>query len=107
MTIFCTCSKTLVYNNSALVVLDYYGKKKKKKKTLQCMEPTLYNLLPWITIKRCQDNNVTHLDALLPCVLVWLAAAADIMRKRLAISVKDGLAAGLGAQHCSISVLHS
>lgn len=51
-------------------------------------------------------NNVqTHLDAL-PCVLVWLAAA-DIMRNRLVISVKDGLAAGLGAQHCSISVLHS
>lgn len=45
-----------------------------------------------------------HLDAF--CVLVWLAAAV-IMRNRLAISVKDGLAAGLGAQHCSISVLHS
>jgi len=49
---------------------------------------------------------MTHLEVLWPCVLVWLAAA-DIMRKRLAISVKDGLTAGLGAQHCSISVLHS
>lgn len=28
-------------------------------------------------------------------------------RKRLAISVKDGRAVGSGAQHCSISILHS
>lgn len=47
-----------------------------------------------------------HLDALWPCALVWLAAVV-ITRKQLAISVNDGLAAGLGAQHCSISVLHS
>lgn len=44
-----------------------------------------------------------HLDAFWPDDL----AAADIMRNRLAISVKEGLAAGLGAQHCSISFLHS
>lgn len=47
-----------------------------------------------------------HLDALWPGDLVWLAAD-DIIRNRLAISVKDGLAAGFGAQHCSISVRHS
>lgn len=51
--------------------------------------------------------SLTHLGALWPCVFVWLEAAADIMRKRLAISVKEGLAIGLGAQHSSISVLHS
>jgi len=47
-----------------------------------------------------------HLDALWPGDLVWTAAVV-IMRSRLAISVKDGLTAGFGAQHCSISVLHS
>ena len=40
-----------------------------------------------------------------PCGFVWMAV--DINRRRLAISVKDGLAAGSGAQHCSISLLHS
>lgn len=33
--------------------------------------------------------------------------AADIARRRLAIWVKDGLCAGSGDQHCSISFLHS
>lgn len=35
------------------------------------------------------------------------AATADIARKRPAISVKDGLTTGFGAQHCSINILHS
>lgn len=37
--------------------------------------------------------------------LLW--AAVDNDRKRLAISVNDGLDAGFGAQHCSINFLHS
>lgn len=53
------------------------------------------------------EESLNHyLDGLLPWPLVWLAAV-DNTRKRLAISVKDGLAAGFGAQHSSINVLHS
>lgn len=53
-------------------------------------------------------NDWHHLDAFWPWALPWLAAAAaDRTRKRAAISVKDGLAVGLGAQHCSISLRHS
>lgn len=40
-----------------------------------------------------------------PCGFVCVAA--DITRRRLAISVKDGRAVGSGAQHCSIRLLHS
>lgn len=47
-----------------------------------------------------------YFDVLLLCPLVW-PAAVDITRNRPAISVKDGLTAGLGAQHCSISLFHS
>ncbi|GER37560.1 transglutaminase-like superfamily protein [Striga asiatica] len=37
----------------------------------------------------------------------FVCADADIMRNRLAISVKEGRKAGFGAQHCSINALHS
>lgn len=50
--------------------------------------------------------SLIHLDGLFPCGFVSVAAA-DIMRKRLAICVKEGLATGFGAQHSSISVFHS
>lgn len=49
---------------------------------------------------RRADRSHFHLDG-----LVWLAT--DIERSRLAISVKDGRCAGSGAQHSSISFLHS
>lgn len=47
-----------------------------------------------------------YFDVLLLCPLVW-PAAVDITRNRPAISVKDGLTAGLGAQHCSINLFQS
>lgn len=60
----------------------------------------------WINfhINKWKVDNY-YLDALSPVVLFWEADDND--RNLLAISVKEGLDAGFGAQHCSIKHFHS
>lgn len=61
------------------------------------------------TLKRVKDYRLLYFEALLWAGgLDWFEVTAVVItRNRPAISVKDGRAVGLGAQHSSINILQS